>query len=198
MANLGETRSDAIEPNVDIVALGRKAIGLVLADPMVHIGAGLLLVAGSLLSLTILTGPLLVGYIRMVRRALAGEPIDFQHLGLGFDRPAAAILAWLVYALSVSILLVAFVLPGLLLAIACMFAFWYLALTDTLAAQSLKNAWNLTRRAPGVVLVIALVVMLVNVVGVATFVGGLLTVPLSLVFLTLCFRELEPRARSVS
>jgi hypothetical protein len=194
MANLGESHPDAIGPDVDIVALGRRAVSLVLADPLVHIGAGVLLVAGSLISLTILTAPLLIGYIRLVRRALAGEPIDFQHLSLGFDRPTAAILAWLVYALGVLILMVAFVLPGVLLAIACMFAFWYLALTDDLAAQSLKNALALTRRAPGVVLVVALVAVLVNLVGLLTFVGGLITVPLTLTFLTLCFRALEPRS----
>ncbi|MEZ0314802.1 MAG: hypothetical protein ACAI38_23775 [Myxococcota bacterium] len=196
MANLGENQPGAIGTHVDIVALGRRAISLVLSDPLVHIGAGVLLVAGSVVSLTILTAPLLIGYIRMVRRALAGEPIDFQHLGLGFDRPAAAILAWLVYGLGVLILMVAFVLPGVLLAIACMFAFWYLALTDDLAAQSLKNALALTRRAPGVVLVVALVAVLVNLVGLLTFVGALITVPLTLTFLTLCFNALEPRSTS--
>ena len=194
MANLGESHPDAIGPQIDIIALGRRAVALVAADPLVHIGAGVLLVAGSLVSLTILTAPLLVGYIRMVRRALASEPIDFQHLGLGFDRPVAAILAWLVYGLGVLVLMVAFVLPGVLLAIACMFAFWYIALTDDLAAQSLKDALALTRRAPGVVLVIALVTVLVNLVGLLTFVGVLVTVPLTLTFLTLCFNALEPRS----
>ncbi len=196
MANLGESHPNAIGPHVDIIALGRRAIALVLADPLVHVGAGVLLVAGSMVSLTILTAPLLIGYIRLVRRAQAGESIDFQHLGLGFERPVAAILAWLVYLLAILVLMVAFVLPGVLLAIACMFAFWYLALTDDLAAQSLKNALALTLRAPGIVLVVALVTVLVNLLGLITFVGGLVTVPVSLTFLTLCFRELEPRARS--
>jgi hypothetical protein len=130
----------------------------------------------------------------MVRLAIAGEPIDFQHLGLGFAKPWAPLLSWLVYALSVLLLLCAFVLPGLFLAVAWMFAFWYVALGDCLASEGLKRAWALTRRAPGLTLVIALAVVLVNLIGVLTLVGGLFTVPVSLVFLTLCFRELEPQS----
>lgn len=195
MADLGESPPPAIEHHVDIIDLGRRAVALVMADPLVHVGAGVLLVAGSVVSLTFLTGPLLVGYIRMVRLAVAGEPIDFQHLGLGFEKPTGPVLAWVVYAVSVLLLLAAFVLPGLFLAVAWMFAFWYLALTDALASESLKRAWALTRRAPGVVLVIALAVVLANIVGLLTLVGGLITVPVSLAFLTLCFRELEPTAR---
>src|ERR1700744_4015100 len=108
MTESGEASPNAIGPDrgpsslerssrdIDIVALARRAIALVAADPLVHVGAGVLLVAGSLLSLTIAAGPLLVGYIRLVERARRGEPIDFVHLGLGFERPAAAFLAWLV------------------------------------------------------------------------------------------------------
>ncbi len=190
MTETDEASPNAIGREIDIVALGRRALAVVAADPLVHVGACVLVVAGSLFSLTVVAGPLLVGYIRLVERALRGEPVDFVHLGLGFEKPAAAFLAWLVFVLAVFVLLLAFVLPGLCLAMCWMFAFWFVALRGSLAAESLKKAWGLTQAHPGVILLIALVVVLVNLVGVLTIVGGLFSVPISLTFMTLCFQEL--------
>ena len=161
-----------------------------MADPLVFVGAGALLWAASLLTATILTGPLLVGFLRLNERHLRGEPIDFVHLGLGFRNVSAPLLGWLVYVIAVILWMCAFVLPGLFVAIAWMFAFWFIARDDCLASDGLKRSWKVFARAPGACVLVALTVILVNLVGMLTIVGIFVSVPVSLVFMTLCFHGL--------
>lgn len=177
-------------PAVDLVDTARRAVQVVFADPLVFIGAGVLLWAGSLTTATILTGPLLVGFLRMTERHLRGEAIDFVHLGLGFRNVSAPLLGWLVYVLASTVLLTVFVLPGLFVAIAWMFAFWFIARDDVLASDGLKRAWKMFSAHPGTCVLIALAVILANLFGVLTIVGIFISVPVSLVFMTLCFHGL--------
>lgn len=181
-------------PTVDLVAVAREALRTVMADPLVFVGAGVLLWAGSFLTASILTGPLLVGFVRLTERHRAGKPIDFVHLGLGFKNASAPILGWLVYVLAVALWLAVFVLPGLFVGIAWMFAFWFMACDDVLASDGLKRSWKLFANAPGTCVIIALTVILTNLIGSLTIVGILLSVPVSLVFMTLCFHGLTQAA----
>ncbi|MBC7792681.1 MAG: hypothetical protein H7Z43_03150 [Clostridia bacterium] len=185
-----ETPESKPQPTVDLIAAGQEAVSIVFADPLVFVGAGVLFSAGTLLSSTILGGPLLVGFLRMTEKSLNGKTIDFADLGLGFQKVSGPMLAWLVYVLAVTVCLTAFVLPGLFIAIAWMFAFWFIARDDCLSSDSIKHAWRLFAKAPGACVVIALTVVLVNIVGALTIVGILVSVPVSLVFMTLCFHGL--------
>lgn len=58
--------------------------------------AVLLVALGSLLSLTILAGPLSFGLYYMTLHAMRGEPVQIGDLGFGFQRFGKAFLWWLV------------------------------------------------------------------------------------------------------
>lgn len=77
----------------------------------------------------ILTGPLMVGYFKMIRDAAAGRPVQFGDLFYGFQNAfLPAMLVGLVSQLLISLGLVLCILPGLFLA----FVYWpvYLVLLD--------------------------------------------------------------------
>lgn len=184
--------------SLDLEALARRSWRLFAADPIVHLGACAVVLVGSAVSLSLLSGPLVAGYIRLVAKAERGEPVDITDVSSGFERFAPPFFTWAVYAVGVTIGLALFVLPGVLLAVAWAFALWFVALRGELAAPALKRSWALTRREPSNVLLVALLVVLASFIGSLFVIGVFFTAPLSFIFMTFAFQELEARGSGTS
>ncbi|MEL6544993.1 MAG: hypothetical protein AAFQ82_10230, partial [Myxococcota bacterium] len=90
-------------------AFTRNAIPFVVASAVI--------VLGVTLSLTLLTGPLMVGLIHMASRALAGESVSVSDLSEGFNKIGKPIITWLVILIAVAVGLLLLVLPGVALSI---------------------------------------------------------------------------------
>lgn len=163
-------------------AFSRNAIPFIVASAVV--------VLGVTLSFTLLTGPLLVGMIHMSTRALNGEPVELRHLGEGFTKIGKPILTWLILLVAVSLGLLLLVLPGIVLSLLWLYAFWFVAQEDELPSDALRSSWRLVRAHLPSTILLALMLVVLNVVGSFLVVGVFIALPLSVLLMTASFEQL--------
>ena len=84
-------------------------------NPLAHIAATVLVGVVGGVSAGLLTGPMLVGYMRMVKVEDEGGTIEFTDVFKGFDDFVPALLAVLLSSIMVSIGFMLCFLPGLLI-----------------------------------------------------------------------------------
>jgi uncharacterized membrane protein len=176
---------------VDVAGLVKQSWGLFAQKPLEHVLGSLIVALGGTLTLGVLMGPLAVGQIRMIDKQRRGEDIRVEDVFSGFSSFAPAFVASLVFVVGVAIGLVLLVVPGVVLALGWAFALWFVALQRASATEALADSWALLKAHPGSVLLVLLVVTLLNLLGGAVLLATLLTAPLSFIFATLAFHELE-------
>jgi hypothetical protein len=181
---------------VDIAGLVKRSWGLFAQKPLEHILASLIVAVLGTLSLGVLIGPLAVGQIRMIDKQRGGEDIRVQDVFSGFSSFAPAFVATLVFVVGVSIGLVLLVVPGVVLAVVWAFSLWFVALQRASATEALADSWELLKGNRTSVLLVLAVIMLLNVLGTAVLPATLLTAPLSFIFATLAFHEMEDEVLS--
>ena len=109
-------------------------------DPVTHIVTALLIGIVGGVTAGVLTGPMVVGYMRMIQREDAGTKAEIADVFKGFDDFVPALLAVLVSGIIVGIGFMLFFIPGLLI----------MALVPTaayLVAVGEKDGINAIRRA---------------------------------------------------
>jgi hypothetical protein len=175
---------------VDIAGLVKQSWSLFAKKPLEHVLGSLIVAVLGTLTLGVLLGPLAVGQIRMIDKQRRGEDIRVEDVFSGFSSFAPAFVASLVFVVGVGIGLL-LVVPGVVLALAWAFALWFVALQRATATEALADSWALLKAQPSSVLLVLVVVLLLNLLGGAVLLGTLLTGPLSFIFATLAFHELE-------
>jgi uncharacterized membrane protein len=151
-------------------------------DAVTHIVATLLVVFISGIGFGLLTGPMIVGYMRMIKSGEEGNQIQIADVFKGFDSFVPALLAVLVGSIVVSIGYMLCVLPGMLLMAIIPTAAYLVADGETDGMEALKRAWMAVKSN----LVSAFLCMLVlGIVGnlgfILCFVGVLLTMPIAFI-----------------
>jgi uncharacterized membrane protein len=159
-------------------------------DIVLFILAGLLVAVVGGVTLGILIGPLMVGFVELTRKRLRGQPGTATDVFSGFQKLVPAILAGIVIGLAVIIGSILCILPGLAVAWAAMFAFHFMAYKDQDVGDCLKNSFELAKANIGPTLVLFLLVGFLNGLGNAVALGGLLTFPFGLVAVTVAFEKL--------
>jgi hypothetical protein len=99
----------------DIGACISAGIAGLKKNPLAHIAATVLVGVVGGVSAGLLTGPMLVGYMRMVKVEDEGGTIEFTDVFKGFDDFVPALLAVLLSSIMVSIGFMLCFLPGLLI-----------------------------------------------------------------------------------
>ncbi len=84
-------------------------------DPVTHIVATVLVAVVGGFSAGLLSGPMMVGYMRMVRKEEEGGKAEFVDVFRGFDDFVPALLAVLLSSIAVSVGFMLCFLPGLLI-----------------------------------------------------------------------------------
>ncbi|MBV5294496.1 MAG: hypothetical protein JZU58_19315 [Curvibacter lanceolatus] len=112
---------------------------------LTHIVATVLVTAIGNLFFGLLTGPLLVGYMRMMRAEEAGQPVSFTDVFRGFDDFGPALLAAVLAGILVAVGFCFCVLPGLLLLPLVPLALHEVAEGEKDAIQAIKTAWGQLR-----------------------------------------------------
>ncbi|MEO7107321.1 MAG: hypothetical protein ABIZ09_13185 [Rhodoferax sp.] len=109
-------------------------------DPITHIVTSLLVGIVGGVTGGVLTGPMMVGYMRMIKRQDEGQKVEIADVFKGFDDVVPALLAVLLSTIIVAIGFMLCVIPGLLI----------MALVPTsayLVAVGEKDGINAIRRA---------------------------------------------------
>jgi hypothetical protein len=183
--------TSAAPANLDLLVLGRAAWSQLARRPGTYVVAWLCLLAGTVVSLGIAGPALLVGLIRLIERDRRGEPVAIGHMLDGFAAFSPALLAGAALLAGTVLGSLLIVLPGLAVAVMWAFAPWFVALDGQRGATALRSAWALARDHLGSVLLVLVAVAGLNILGGVVVVGLLVSGPLGLIFMTLCFHELR-------
>jgi uncharacterized membrane protein len=176
--------------HLDIRDLMQRAWTAFRTQPVAHILGFLIVAVGGALTLGLAAAPLLVGYLRMVDRAAAGEEVRLQEVLDGLASFGPAFLVGLILAAGVAIASAVVVLPGLVVGFVLGWALWYIALERRGPIESLQASWYLVRGNAGSLLLLALATIAINFVGLLVVIGWVVTMPFALIMATLAFRDL--------
>ncbi len=175
----------------DIFAKGWQTF---IQDAVLYILAFVILAVLSTITFGILSGPLMVGFINVVKKRLSGEEASPGDVFSGFSSFFGALFTLLIIAIGVAIGTFFLIIPGLAVAWVTMFAFHCIAYRDDGIGGALNGSYNVIREHAATTLVLFIIVAIINAVGGVIVVGCLLTGPFAMVTLTVAFEDLtRPR-----
>lgn len=159
-------------------------------DALVFVVASVVLLLVSALTLGILAAPLTIGFIEMVRRGRQGEPLALGLLFSRFDAFVPSLVATTLIFLAVFVGMLLLVLPGLVAALFSAFAMHAIAYEHATGVDSIRRSVELVRENFLPALALVLVVAVAHAIGSAVVFGILLTMPMSLIALTVGYERI--------
>ena len=160
-------------------------------DVVLYVIASLLVLVISVVSLGLLSGPMLVGFIKLVDKRIRGEAGTATDVFDGFSHFAASLVAMILIGIGVFIGCLLLVVPGVIFAFATAFTFHAIALDDAGATAAIGQSYSLVKENLGPALVLLVIVAVLNVIGGSVVFGSLLTTPFTLILMTFAYRRLR-------
>jgi uncharacterized membrane protein len=162
-------------------------------DPVIFIGGSWLAALVSCASLGLLLGPMTVGFISVVQRTLHGQSARVRDVfeGLHGGALVSSVLAALMIVIASVLGLLLLVIPGLFVGAATCFAFHELAYRKLTAVDAIKASFGILKARLLHVLLLLAGIAALNAVGHVAVLGILLTVPFSMVSLTIAYEKLS-------
>ncbi len=111
-------------------------------NPVTHIVTSLLVGVVGGFSAGLLTGPMMVGYMRMIQNEEAGNKPEIADVFKGFDDFVPALLAVLLSSIAVSIGFFLCIIPGLLIMALVPTAAYLVAMGEKDGIQAIKRAFE--------------------------------------------------------
>ncbi len=184
MTELGR-REDLVQDTLS------EAWGLFKGDFVLWIIAGLIMLIVTVVSLGILSGPMTVGFIQLVEKRLRNEPGSPADVFDGFGHFGASLIAFVLICVGVAIGMFLLVLPGLLFGLAMSFAFHAIAIDDEDATGALAKSFALIKKDLALSAIFLVIVLVLSGIGGAVGFGILLTMPFTLILMTLAYHRLS-------
>ena len=151
-------------------------------NPVTHIISALLVVFISGVGFGLLTGPMLVGYMRMIKTEDEGGAIEIADVFKGFDSFVPALLAVLVGSIIVSIGYMLCILPGMLLMAILPTATYLVAVGEMDGIVALRRAWVAVKgNLVGAFLCMLVLGIIGNMGLILCFVGIIVTLPIAFI-----------------
>lgn len=157
--------------------------------------AGLILIIASVVSFGILSGPMTIGFIRLVEKRRRDESGSATDIFDGFSRFGASLIAFLLIALGVFVGSLLLVLPGLLFGLAMAFTFHAIEIEDQDAVGAMSRSFSVIKDNPALSAVFLVIILVLSGIGGAVVFGTLLTLPFSLILMTLAYHRLAVRSQ---
>lgn len=169
----------------------KDAWGLFKSDFVLFVLAGLLTILVSVFSLGLLYGPMTVGFIKLVEKCRLGEETSAIDVFDGFSRFGDSLIASFLIAIGVVIGLFLFVVPGLLFSLAMAFTFQAIAIDDETATGGMMKSFAIVTENFALSAVLLVILIVLSLIGSTVVFGALLTLPFSLILLTLAYHRLR-------
>ena len=151
-------------------------------NPVAHVLGVVLVGAVGGVSAGLLSGPMVVGYLRMVQKEERGEAIDFTDVFKGFDDLVPALLAVLLSSLIVSVGFMLCFLPGLLVMGLVPTAAYLVAVGEKDGINAIRRAFEALKENLLGTVICSLVLSLVGSLGaILCGVGMFLTLPIAFI-----------------
>lgn len=158
--------------------------------------AGLVHLVLSVVTLGLLVGPLTLGLIRMVERRRAGEHVEVNDIFSGFSQFVPSLFLTVLLAVFLALGFALLFVPGFVLLCGWMFAFHVMLRDQCGALEAMSRSWELFRSQTSLVLVSCVLLLICNSLGGSVVLGTILSVPFSLICLTLLFERISPSIRN--
>lgn len=162
-------------------------------DFVLWILAGLTLAVVSVVSLGLLSGPMTVGFIGLVEKRRQDQPGAVTDLFDGFSHFVVSLIASILIGGGVFVGSLLLVLPGLLFGLLMAFTFHAIALEDRDAIGAMRQSFTVSMENPALSTVFLVIVLILSGIGGAFVFGTLLTLPFSMILMTLAYRRLSER-----
>lgn len=159
-------------------------------DALVFVLASVALSLTALVTLGLLTGPLTVGYIELVRRSRRGEPISVGVIFSRFDSFVASTVALVLICLAVFLGILLLVVPGLLALVFSTYALPAIAHERLGGVEAIRRSIDLVRAHFVRTLAILVVLWLVQAIGGVVVIALLVTTPFSMILLAVAYERL--------
>lgn len=162
-------------------------------NPVIFVGGSWLATLVSVASLGLLMGPMTVGFISVVQRTLHGQSARVRDVfeGLHSGALVSSIFATIMIGLASVLGCLLFVIPGLFVLAATCFTFHELAYRKLTAVDAIKASFAILKARLLHVLLLLAGVAALNAVGHLAVIGILVTVPFSVVCLTVAYEKLS-------
>ena len=172
------------------MSVTRDTWELLKRDPFMFLIAALLVSLLSAVSLGLIAGPLSAGFIELTRRARRSEPLAVGIVFSRFDTLIPSAVAFVLITLALLVGLCLLLLPGLIVAVTTMFTLPVMTYENSGGVSGIRRSFELVRAHVGHALVLLLIVALLHGLGSLLVVGMFVTVPLSLIPLTIGYERL--------
>lgn len=151
-------------------------------DPVTHIIATVLVLFISGVGFGLLAGPMMVGYMRMIKRQDEGGKAEISDIFKGFDDFVPALLAVLLGSIIVGIGYMLCVLPGLLVMALIPTAAYLVAVGEKDGIVALQRAWvSVKANLLGAFLCMLVLGIIGNLGVILCFIGVILTLPIAFI-----------------
>jgi uncharacterized membrane protein len=160
-------------------------------DFVLYVIAGLLMLLVCIGSLGLLSGPMTVGFVMLVENRRRGEVVSATDVFDGFSHFGASVIATLLIAIGVFIGSLLLVLPGLLFGLAMAFTFQSIAIDEVGATEAMGRSFTAIKENFGLAAVVLIIVLVLSGIGGAIVFGTLLTMPFSLILMTLAYDRIR-------
>ncbi len=161
------------------------------SDFVLWILSGLIVVVLSVFSLGLLSGPMTVGFIKLVEKRRRNEPASATDVFEGFSHFGASLIAFLLISVGVFVGSLLLFLPGLLFGLLMAFTFHAIAIDDRDATGGMGKSFGLIKENPAPAAALLVIVLVLSGIGGAVVFGTLLTLPFTLVLMTVAYHRLS-------
>ncbi len=178
------------KPEVAIQQIFTRSWGVFKEDMVLYIIASLIVAVVGGLSLGILMPTLMVGFVKLVRKRMAGEEASAGDV-FDFSAFVPALIVGIIIGVGVMVGSMLLVLPGIAVALVTGYSFHFIAYDDAGVGDALKGSFELVKDNIVLVLILMLILGVLNGIGSAVVLGALLTGPFSMVASTIAFEEMR-------
>ncbi|MGB5266504.1 MAG: hypothetical protein WBN30_07950 [Polyangiales bacterium] len=167
-------------------------------DLVLYVVATLLVFVISAVTLGVCAGPMIVGFIKLVRKRMRGEEGTATDVFDGFSEFGASLIAMILIGIGVVIGSMLLVLPGIIFGFITAFTFHAIALDGLGATTAIGQSYTLIKENLAPSLVLLLIVAVLNAVGGSIIFGSLFATPFSLIVMTIAYQRLRGTAQTDS
>lgn len=183
--------TDAIQTENLVESSLRESWALFKDDLVLYLVATLLVFVISAVTLGICAGPMIVGFIQLVRKRMQGQEGTATDVFDGFSEFGASLIAMILIGIGVFIGTVLMVLPGLIFGFITAFTFHAIALDGLGATSAIGQSYTLIKENLAPSFALLLIVAVLNAIGGSIIFGSLLTTPFSLIVMTIAYQRLR-------
>ena len=183
--------TDAIQTENLVESSLRESWALFKDDLVLYLVATLLVFVISAVTLGICAGPMIVGFIQLVRKRMQGQEGTATDVFDGFAEFGASLIAMILIGIGVFIGSVLLVLPCLIFGFVTAFTFHAIALDGLGATSAIGQSYTLIKENLAPSFALLLIVAVLNAIGGSIIFGSLLATPFSQIVMTIAYQQLR-------